>query len=426
MPSLENILGVIMGGGRGSRLYPLTRDRAKPAVPIAGKYRLIDIPISNCINSGIHNIAVLTQYNSVSLHRHITQTYNFDAFHRGYVQIWAAEQTPRGESWYQGTADAVRKQLFEIRSTRTEYVLILAGDHLYRMDYGEMAHYHWENGADITVAVQPASAEEASRLGLLKRNEDDCWISDFVEKPKDPKVLKKFVSRNDPQMPYLASMGIYLFNMDVLIEALESGSDDDFGGEVLPKAIHSHKVCGFDFEGYWADIGTMRTFYDVNLMLAHPESPFDFNDPSFRIYSRPRFLPGTKIDGATLENVMIADGCIIGKAEIQNAVIGLRSQIQDGVVLRDTVLMGADYYDNPEEMSKSGIPLGIGKNSVIEGALIDKNARIGKGVIIKPFPADIEIDGEDWVVQDGIVVIPKRSVIPDGTVIAPERIVETE
>ncbi len=426
MPSLDSVLGIIMGGGRGSRLYPLTRDRAKPAVPIAGKYRLIDIPISNCINSGIHNIAVLTQYNSVSLHRHITQTYNFDAFHRGYVQIWAAEQTPRGEAWYQGTADAVRKQLFEIRSTRTDYALILAGDHLYRMDYGEMARCHWEAKADITVAVQPASAEEASRLGLLKRNEDNCWISDFVEKPKDPKTLKKFISRNDPERPYLASMGIYLFNLEVLIEALESSNDDDFGGEVLPKAIHSHKVCGFDFEGYWADIGTMRTFYDVNLKLATPESPFDFHDQSSRIYSRPRFLPGTKIDGATLENVMIADGCIVGKAEIQNAVIGLRSQIQDGVVLRDTVLMGADYYDNPEEMSKSGIPIGIGKNSVIEGALIDKNARIGKGVVIKPFPMDVEIDGEDWVVQDGIVVIPKRAVIPDGTVIAPERLSDSE
>jgi glucose-1-phosphate adenylyltransferase len=216
-------------------------------------------------------------------------------------------------------------------------------------------------------------------------------------------------------------MGIYLFNTEVLIEALESTSDDDFGGEVLPKSIKSHKVCGFDFEGYWEDIGTMRTFYDVNLKLATPESPFNFHDPNFRIYSRPRFLPGTKIDGATLENVMIADGCILGKAEIENAVIGLRSQIQDGVVLRDTVLMGADYYDNPQEMSKSGIPIGIGKNSVIAGALIDKNARIGQNVVIKPFPLGTEIDGEDWVVQDGIVVIPKRAVIPDGTVIAPER-----
>ncbi|MCJ7702628.1 MAG: glucose-1-phosphate adenylyltransferase [Anaerolineales bacterium] len=422
MLPLDKILAIIMGGGRGARLYPLTRDRAKPAVPIAGKYRLIDIPISNCINSGIHNIAVLTQFNSVSLHRHITQTYNFDAFHRGYVQIWAAEQTLKGESWYQGTADAVRKQLFEIRSTRTDYVLILAGDHLYNMDYAQMAEYHQESGADITVAVQPVATEDASRFGILKRTENECLISDFAEKPKDPEVLQKFISRDDPLRPYLCSMGLYFFNKKTLLEILENSSDDDFGGEIIPKAIHTHKVCGYNFEGYWEDIGTIRSFYEVNLKLASPSSPFSFHDRGQQIYSRPRFLPGTKIDGATLENVMIADGCIIGKAEIQNAVIGLRSQIQDGAVLRDTVLMGADYYDSPEEMSQSGIPIGIGMNSVIEGALIDKNARIGKGVVIKPFPLGTEIDGEDWVVRDGIVVIPKRGVIPDGEVIAPERI----
>jgi glucose-1-phosphate adenylyltransferase len=421
MPSLDKILGVIMGGGRGSRLYPLTRDRAKPAVPIAGKYRLIDIPISNCINSGIHNIAVLTQFNSVSLHRHITQTYNFDSFHRGYVQIWAAEQTFRDESWYQGTADAVRKQMFEIRSTRADYVLILAGDHLYNMDYAEMAQYHWETGADITVAVQPVSAEAAPQLGLLKRAESNCLISDFVEKPKDPNVLKKFISSDDPNAPYLGSMGIYFFNKKALFEILESTTDDDFGKEIIPKAIRTHKVCGFDFKGYWEDIGTIRAFYEVNLMLASPTAPFNFHTADYRIYSRPRFLPGTKVDGATLENVMIADGCIIGNAEIQNTVIGLRSQIQDGAVVRDTILMGADYYDNPEEMRKSGIPIGIGKNSLIEGALIDKNARIGEDVVIKPFPLGTEIDGEDWVVRDGIVVIPKRAVIPAGTVIAPNR-----
>jgi glucose-1-phosphate adenylyltransferase len=421
MPSLDKILGVIMGGGRGARLYPLTRDRAKPAVPIAGKYRLIDIPISNCINSSIHNIAVLTQFNSVSLHRHITQTYNFDSFHRGYVQIWAAEQTFSNETWYQGTADAVRKQLFEIRSTRADFVLILAGDHLYQMDYGEMAQHHWESGADITVAVQPVPAEGVYGLGLLKRNENDCLITDFVEKPKDPEVLKKFISRDDPERPFIGSMGIYFFDKDALIEVLESTTDDDFGGEVIPRAIHTHKVCGFDFDDYWEDIGTIRSFYEVNLKLASPESPFNFHDTEYRIYSRPRFLPGTKVDGATLENVMIADGCSVGKAEIQNAVIGLRSQIQDGAVIRDTVLFGADYYDNPAEMQKSGIPIGIGKNSVIEGALIDKNARIGGDVIIKSFPLGTEIEGDDWVVRDGIVVVPKRAVIPSGTVIAPDR-----
>jgi glucose-1-phosphate adenylyltransferase len=435
MPSLDSILCVIMGGGRGSRLYPLTRDRAKPAVPIAGKYRLIDIPISNCINSGVHKIAVLTQFNSVSLHRHITQTYNFDSFHRGYVQIWAAEQTfIHGDSWYQGTADAVRKQLFEIRSTRTDYILILAGDHLYHMDYAEMARQHWETRADITVAVQPVPKTEAYRFGLLKGEPETCLITDFAEKPKDPEILEAFVSRDDPVSPYLGSMGNYLFNKDVLIEVLESTTDDDFGGDVIPKAISSddfggdvipkaigsHKVCGFNFEGYWEDIGTIRAFYEVNLKLATPEAPFSFYDAKHRIYSRPRFLPGTKVDGATLENVMIADGCSIGKAEIHNAVIGLRSQIQDGAVLRDTVLFGADYYDNPTELERSGIPIGIGKNSVIESALIDKNARIGEGVVIKPFPRGTKIDGDDWVVIDGIVVIPKKAVIPDGTIIAPE------
>jgi glucose-1-phosphate adenylyltransferase len=421
MQILDNTLGIIMGGGRGTRLYPLTRDRAKPAVPIAGKYRLIDITISNCINSGIHQIAVLTQFNSVSLHRHITRTFNFDSFHRGWVQIWAAEQRFSRESWYQGTADAVRKQVFEIRSARVDYVLILAGDHLYSMDYGRMIRFHSEKESDITVAVQPIPTDAAPALGLLKRKGDGL-ITDFVEKPKDPKVLKKFVSTDDPERPYLGSMGIYFFKTDVLLDLLESSEDDDFGGEIIPKAIHTHKVCGFEFDGYWEDIGTIRAFYEVNLKLASSESPFNFHDPQIRIYSRARFLPSTKVDGATLEDVLLADGCLVGKAEIQNAVIGLRSNISDGAVIRNTVLMGADYFDNPDDLVKGqGIPLGIGKNSVIEGALIDKNARIGESVIIKPFPRDTEIDEDAYYVRDGVVVIPKRAVIHSGTVIAPEK-----
>jgi glucose-1-phosphate adenylyltransferase len=421
MQTINNILGIIMGGGRGTRLYPLTRDRAKPAVPIAGKYRLIDIPISNCINSDIHHIAVLTQFNSVSLHRHITRTYNFDAFHPGWVQIWAAEQRFSRESWYQGTADAVRKQLFEIRSARLDYVMVLAGDHLYRMDYRDMTRFHLETGADITVAVQPAPRSEAHRLGLLKRRSDGK-ITNFVEKPKEEEILKEFVSTDDPARPYLGSMGNYFFKTDVLLDLLESSNDDDFGGEVIPKAIHTHKVVGFDFDGYWEDIGTIRSFYEVNLKLASSEAPFSFHDPRSRIYSRARFLPSTKVDGATLEDVLLADGCLIGKAEIRNAVIGLRSHINDGAVLRDTVLMGADYYDNPDDLAKGqGVPLGIGRNCFIEGALIDKNARIGEGVVIKPFPPGSEADHEDWVVRDGIVVIPKRAVIHSGSVIAPEK-----
>ena len=420
MTSRKQILGVIMGGGRGSRLHPLTQERAKPAVPIAGKYRLIDIPLSNCINSGINRVALLTQFNSVSLHRHITSTYTFDPFHHGWVQIWAAEQTVASQKWYQGTADAVRQQLLEIRSTGADYVLILAGDHLYRMDYAEMARFHWEQEADITVAVQPVSPEQASRFGLLKRTADYS-ISDFVEKPKDPAVQKNFASRDDPERPYLGSMGIYLFNTDILVEMLESSNDDDFGGEVIPKAIHTHKVFGYDFDDYWEDIGTIRSFYDVNLSLAQPNPPFDFNDRDSLIYTRPRFLPNSVMHGACLNNVMIADGCTIGSADITNAVIGLRSRIADDVLIRDTYLIGADYFDETRRVRK-GVPKGIGRGSRIAGALIDKNACIGENVIIEAFPLGTDMDGENYYVRDGIVVIPKNTVLQPGTVISPKNL----
>ena len=418
MPTTNDILGVILGGGRGARLYPLTRDRAKPAVPIAGKYRLIDVPISNCINSGITGIAILTQFNSASLHRHISRTYVFDAFHRGYVQILAAEQTPRSDAWYQGTADAVRKQLLEIQATGAEYVLILAGDHLYRMDYAPLAQFHWENQADITVAVQPVPRSEASRFGLLKRSVSGR-ITDFVEKPKDLQVQERFVSRDEPDRPFLGSMGIYLFKTQLLVELLESTTDDDFGGEVIPQAIKSRTVYGFDFDGYWEDIGTIRAFYEANLALTRPDPPFKLHDPVRPIYTRSRFLPGSSIDGASLENVMLADGCHILRADISNAIIGLRSQISDGVRIINTILMGADYYDagGPES---GGIPLGVGPNCEIEGAILDKNARLGPGVVIRHFPPGTEIDQEDWVVRDGIVVIPKNTTIPAGTYIGPE------
>jgi len=418
MPTTNDILGVILGGGRGARLYPLTRDRAKPAVPIAGKYRLIDVPISNCINSGITGIAILTQFNSASLHRHISRTYVFDAFHRGYVQILAAEQTPRSDAWYQGTADAVRKQLLEIQATGAEYVLILAGDHLYRMDYAPLAQFHWENQADITVAVQPVPRSEASRFGLLKRSVSGR-ITDFVEKPKDLQVQERFVSRDEPDRPFLGSMGIYLFKTQLLVELLESTTDDDFGGEVIPQAIKSRTVYGFDFDGYWEDIGTIRAFYEANLALTRPDPPVKLHDPVRPIYTRSRFLPGSSIDGASLENVMLADGCHILRADISNAIIGLRSQISDGVRIINTILMGADYYDagGPES---GGIPLGVGPNCEIEGAILDKNARLGPGVVIRHFPPGTEIDQEDWIVRDGIVVIPKNTTIPAGAYIGPE------
>lgn len=419
MPTLSNVLAVILGGGVGKRLYPLTRQRAKPAVPIAGKYRLIDVPISNCINSDINHIAVLTQFNSVSLHRHITQTYTFDDFHGGWVQILAAEQTPRSIDWYQGTADAVRKQLFEIKATRAEYVLILAGDHLYRMDYTTLAQFHWDNDAEITVAVQPVKASEASRFGLLKRNPDYRIVS-FVEKPRDPDVLDQFVSRDDTDRPYLGSMGIYFFNTEVLIDLLENSSVEDFGGQIIPNAIHSHKVFGFDFDDYWEDIGTIRSFYETNLKLTRPDAPFNFYDPVRPIYTRPRYLPGSVVDGATLSNVLLTDGCLVGRAEINDSIIGLRSQIADGVRIRNTILMGADYYDIPGSPLPGGIPIGVGSNCDIEGAIIDKNVRIGEGVIIKPFPRGVEIFGDNWVVQDGIVVIPKSTILHAGTYIGPD------
>lgn len=418
MTTMHDILGVILGGGRGTRLYPLTRDRAKPAVPIAGKYRLIDVPISNCINSGINRIAILTQFNSVSLHRHISRTYVFDAFHRGYVQILAAEQTPRSDAWYQGTADAVRKQLLEIKSTGAKYVLILAGDHLYRMDYRPLANFHWENQADITVAVQPVPREEAFRFGLLKRTPDGR-ITDFIEKPKDPQVQDRFISRDDPQRPFLGSMGIYMFRTELLVDLLESTSDDDFGGEVIPQEINTRKVFGFDFEGYWEDIGTIRAFYESNLALTQPDPAFKLHDPTQPIYTRSRFLPGSSIDGATLDNVLLADGCHIERADIRTAIIGLRSHIADGVRITNSILMGADFYE-PDPPQSENVPLGIGPDCEIEGAILDKNARLGPEVVIRPFPPGTEIDRDEWVVRDGIVVIPKNTILSAGTYIGPD------
>ena len=417
MNDLHDILAIILGGGRGARLSPLTVMRSKPAVPLAGKYRLVDIPISNCINSGIYRIAALTQFNSVSLHRHITQTYNFDVFHSGWVQIWAAEQTLESENWYQGTADAVRKQQFEIRSTGAQHVLILAGDHLYRMDYAAMAKFHWAHDADVTVAVQPVAREDASRLGILKR-ENDNRISDFIEKSKDPEVQKKFVSRDDEKRPFLGSMGIYLFKTSVLLDLLASyPSFDDFGADVLPQAIKSDSVYGFDFNGYWRDIGTIRSFYEANLELTSPTPPFDFFDHRRPIYSHPRALPGSSIQDSRIVAAIIAEGCRIDRAEITRSIIGVRSQVAEGARIADTVMMGADYFDEPDEPWP--LPLGVGPNCDIEGAILDKNVRLGAGVTIRPFPHGTDIDGKGWVVRDGIVVIPKDSSIPAGTRIAP-------
>jgi glucose-1-phosphate adenylyltransferase len=421
---MHHVLGIILGGGRGSRLYPLTKLRAKPAVPLAGKYRLIDVPISNCINSGIWRIYVLTQFLSQSLHRHIHRTYRFDSFVRGWVQILAAEQTPGEEAtaddWYQGTADAVRKHLSRFHTARPSEMLILSGDHLYRMDYRRFIATHRENKADITVAVQPVTRQAALGLGLLKVDQTGR-IVEFAEKPKG-KALEKMVSSDDPEKPFLASMGIYVFNPDVLEDLLKTHKKDDFGKHILPAALKSHQLYAYTFDDYWVDIGTVRAYYEASLSLALPDPPFDLYAPECPIFTRPRYLPGTRIDDCHLERVMLADGCLLQDAIISDSVVGLRSIIAPDVRISRSIIMGADFYEDEARRAanqEQGRPnVGIGSNSTIEGAIIDKNARIGKNVVIRPHPevADM-VDEENYVIRDGLVIVPKNAVIPDGTVI---------
>ena len=416
--NMKAVLGLIMGGGQGSRLYPLTKLRAKPAVPLAGKYRLIDIPISNCLHASIDKIAILTQYNSVSLHRHIQRTYARDMFTDGWVQILAAEQTPRSTGWYQGTADAVRQQLMEIEAARTEYVLILAGDHLYNMDYRAFVQYHVETGADISMAVQPVSADMAPALGILKRSIDG-QIKSFTEKPEST-ALAGLESMPGPDKPYLASMGIYVFRTDLLFEVLKS-EGDDFGKNIIPSALADYRVMGYVYDGYWADIGTIRAFYEVNLEMALPDRQFDFYIPGRPIYSRARFLPATEVYGARIENALLADGCRVSDAQITHSVIGLRSQIGPKSKIRSSILMGADYYeteaDRAENRRLDRPDIGIGEGTVIEGAIIDKNARIGRNVRIRHLPGRPDSETDNWAARDGLVVIPKDAAIADETVI---------
>lgn len=415
---MHDVLGLILGGGQGSRLYPLTQKRSKPAVPLAGKYRLIDIPISNCIHAGIDKIAILTQFNSVSLHRHIHRTYRRDMFTEGWVEILAAQQTFGGNQWYQGTADAVRQQLVEIKNSHTKYVLILAGDHLYQMDYHEFVTYHIETNADITLAVQPVNAEEAPALGILKRSPGG-EIVQFKEKPK-AEELNGLESMSDSPKPYMASMGIYVFSTELLFELLNSPGDD-FGKNLIPEAISNRRVMGYVFDGYWADIGTIRRFYEVNLEMASPNPPFDLSAPHRPVYTHPRFLPPCEVYGATLDQVLLTDGCRVYDATITNSVIGLRSIIGAKATIKDSVLMGADYYETEETRAENirlGRPdVGIGAGSIIESALIDKNARIGKNVHLRHVPDRPEEVHENWTAKDGLVVIPKSAVVPDDTVI---------
>lgn len=409
MPNTNNILAIIMAGGRGTRLHPLTQACAKPAVSIAGQFRLVDVPISNCINSGISRIAVLTQYNSASLYEHISCAYNFNTRDK-WVKVFTGAERSDCASWYRGTADAVRKQLTEIHQAGTEYTLILAGDHLYRMDYGEMAQFHTEKKADITVAVQPVARSEASRFGILKRASNGR-ISNFVEKPTHSTLQDQFISCDSPEKPFLGSMGIYMFNTKTLIDLLNNHPDqDDFGGDIIPEAIHSHAVYGYVFDGYWQDIGTVRSFYEANLTLTEPSAPFDFTYPRSPMVTATLTLPSPHIVNSQLKDALIGKGCNISNAKIEHSVIGVCSQISNGAVIKDTVMMGADY--SPSD--------GIGANCYVEGAILDKNARLGKGVTIRSFPRGVEMDCGNWFVRDGIVVIPRDAEIAAGSMITPE------
>ncbi len=417
---MNDVLAVILGGGAGTRLYPLTRDRTKPAVPFAGKYRLIDIPMSNCFHAGIEKIAILTQFKSVSLHRHIHRTYTRDAFSKGWVQILAAEQTHQSGEWYQGTADAIRKQIIEIEAAGSKYTLILAGDHLYRMDYREFVNHHIKTKADVSIAVLPVSRDEAHGLGILKLDKKG-EIVEFVEKPQDPAEIARLESGDNPEKPLMASMGIYVFETKTLLKMLADNEGTDFGRHIIPAAINTQKVMGYVFNGYWEDIGTVRRFYEVNLNMAAPLPLFNLYDPEHPIYTRPRFLAGSKVEGGSFTNVLLADGCRIQEATIRNSVIGLRSIIGRGVTLERTLVMGADFYETTDEIKQRPSPdypnLGIGDDTVIQGAIIDKNARIGRQVIIRNQPNRENEDHDNWISRDGIVIVPKNAVIPDGTVI---------
>lgn len=424
----SNVLCIIMGGGQGKRLFPLTKERAKPAVPLAGKYRLVDIPISNCINSGLRRIYLLTQFNSASLHRHISQSYKFDHFSGGFVEILAAEQTLSDASWYQGTADAVRKNLIHILNHDFEYLLILSGDQLYRMDFRPIIDQHADSKADLTVATIPVTRREAEGFGIMHIN-DERRITRFVEKPKEAALLDSLrLDRNsyedlgikDDRELFLASMGIYVFNRDVLIKMLEN-TLTDFGKHIIPDAIKTHRVFSYAYQGYWEDIGTIRSFFEANLDVTSELPRFNFFDMSAPIFSRPRFLPGSKINGAQIDHAVVSDGCIINHAKITNSIVGVRSLVGAGSELKRVIGLGCDYYESQasiEESERVGRPrIGIGQNTRIENAIIDKNARIGNDVVISPAGKPDDVDHPLYFIRDGIVIIPKNGIIPHGTVI---------
>ena len=435
MPGSKNIyaspakvLAIILGGGQGTRLYPLTKERSKPAVPLAGKYRLVDIPISNCINSGVKRVYLLTQFNSASLHRHVSQSYKFDHFTGGFVEILAAEQTPTDTSWYQGTADAVRKNLVHFLNHDFDYVLVLGGDQLYRMDFRQLLTQHIDNHADLTVATLPVLRHAAESLGILQIDAERR-ITRFVEKPKDPAVLESLhlpfewyakLGIEGNQEFLLASMGIYIFNREALRSLLDNNLAD-FGKHIIPSAITTHRVFAYIFQGYWEDVGTIRSFFEANIELTSELPRFNFFDMTAPVFSRPRFLPGSKINGAEIDHAVISDGCIINYARISHSIVGLRCLVDRGSQVHRTILLGSDYYESEQSIVQNeatGRPrIGVGHNTRIENAIVDKNARIGSNCVITPAGKPDVVDHPLYYIRDGVVIIPKNGIIPHGTII---------
>ncbi|MBW4427025.1 MAG: glucose-1-phosphate adenylyltransferase [Nostoc desertorum CM1-VF14] len=429
---MKKVLSIILGGGAGTRLYPLTKLRAKPAVPVAGKYRLIDIPVSNCINSEIFKIYVLTQFNSASLNRHIARTYNFTGFNEGFVEVLAAQQTPENPNWFQGTADAVRQYLWLMEEWNADEYLILSGDHLYRMDYRQFIQRHRETGADITLSVIPIDERRASDFGLMKID-DSGRVIDFSEKPKGEALIQMRVDTSilgltkeqAQQQPYIASMGIYVFKKEVLFKLLREGIErTDFGKEIIPDASKDYNVQAYLFDDYWEDIGTIEAFYHANLALTQqPQPPFSFYDEQAPIYTRARYLPPSKLLDCQVTESIIGEGCILKNCRIQHSVLGVRSRIESGCLIEESLLMGADFYqasvERQSNVQQGDIPVGIGSDSIIRRAIIDKNASIGHDVKIinKDNVQEADRESQGFYIRSGITVVLKNAVIPDGTII---------
>jgi glucose-1-phosphate adenylyltransferase len=416
---MEDVLTLILGGGRGTRLFPLTHMRSKPAVPIGGKYRLIDIPISNCLHADLKRIFVLTQFNSASLNRHIAQTYRLDVFSQGFVEVLAAEQTPESSDWFQGTADAVRQAARHFTGYDADYYLILAGDHLYRMDFLEMIEAHIESRADITIAAQPVTPSDATQMGIFMFG-GDGQIAGFEEKPKPPRLAEMHSSVPagstsggvTPDKPFVASMGIYVFSREVLLDILKQPGID-FGKEIIPKSLGDYRVHPYIYRGYWADVGTIDAFYDANIQLTKRGAPFNFFHPRFPIYTHPRFLPGTRAHGCRIDASIVAEGCYLDQSEIVDSVVGIRTHVARGSKITRSVLLGADSYEDDE--SGDHPALGIGRDVVLDRVIVDKNARIADGVRLVNEAGVQEADGDGYHIRSGIIVVPKGAVVKSGT-----------